>query len=256
MSIPTSLAASTRSMPLGATSCWPLIVSLTVSAGGDVIALERLRACASPWVEGTRALVDVALILVAVLLHGGHHGAGGEVAQGAQHLAADLARERQQQVQVGRDTAPLLDPRHHLEEPRGSLAARRAFAARLVAEELLHHGSGADYARVLVKYDERRRAKHRAGRLNRVVVKLGIELVRGQDRCRDSGGKHAFDGLAANDSLAVAVDQVADRDGAQRQFIVAGLIHATRQAENLRSGVARRHADAVVPATAAVDDRR
>src|SRR5262252_1522320 len=112
MSMPTSLAASTRSMPFGATSGCPLIDRLTVSPGGDVIALERLQACTSPWVEGTGALVDVALILVSVLLHRSDHGAGGEVAQGAQHLAADLPRQRQQQVEVGRDTAPLLDPRH------------------------------------------------------------------------------------------------------------------------------------------------
>src|SRR2546428_4962819 len=47
----------------------------------------------SPLLEGTRAAGDVALVFGAVLLDGGDDGTGGEVAQRAEHLAADLARQ-------------------------------------------------------------------------------------------------------------------------------------------------------------------
>src|SRR5437879_4742493 len=123
MSSSMSFAASITSMPFGASTSRPSIVSFTVSEGGAVTE--------SPLIERAALFGDVALVFVVVLLDRGDDGAGGEVAEGAQHLAADLARERQQQVEVARDAAASLDPRQHFEQPGRAFATRRALAARL-----------------------------------------------------------------------------------------------------------------------------
>src|SRR6266545_586266 len=122
MSMPTSLAASTSSMPLGASTSRPSMESLTVSTacvtahrlaslapfgrrenqGVDACWLAPCQEAGSPWLERTSTFPDVVLVLRGVLLHGGDDRAGSEVAQCAQHLAADLTAERQQQLEVAR----------------------------------------------------------------------------------------------------------------------------------------------------------
>src|SRR2546427_11313964 len=100
------------SMPFGAASCWPSMVRFNMSVGrvipGSALRVARCalvtvqttrnakrvtRNSSSPLLERTRAAGDVALVFGAVLLDGGDDGTGGEVAQRAEHLAADLARQ-------------------------------------------------------------------------------------------------------------------------------------------------------------------
>src|SRR5438105_6803926 len=147
MSSPMSFAASITSMPFGASTSRPSIVSFTVSEGADAVTN-------SPLVERAALFGDVPLVFVVVLLDRGDNGAGGEVAEGAQHLAADLAGERQQQVEVARHAAASLDPRQHFEQPGRAFATRRALAARLMAEELFHERRRSHDARVLIEHDQ------------------------------------------------------------------------------------------------------
>src|SRR5215207_5759270 len=136
--MPACLAASMSSMPLGATTGRSSIVRLTVSDVGEVTPRPPRSVSRSPRVERACPAVDVLLVLGAELFDRRDHGAGRKVAEGAQDLAADLARQRQQQIQVAGHAAAGLDARQNLEQPRCALAARRALPARLVAEELFH----------------------------------------------------------------------------------------------------------------------
>src|SRR5438067_12498515 len=126
--MPTCLAASTTSVPFGTVTSRPLIVTVTSSSA------------MVPWVIRAPPQAEVFQVLVAEVLHGSRDRAGGEVAQGAQHLAADLAGQRQQQVEIGFAAAATFQPKQDFVQPTGALAAGGALAARLVAEELLHPG--------------------------------------------------------------------------------------------------------------------
>src|SRR5262249_9969169 len=60
---------------------------------------------------------------------------GGAVGEGADGVALDVVGDAQQQVDVCRVGAALLEPAQHALEPASALAARRALPAGLVVEE-------------------------------------------------------------------------------------------------------------------------
>src|SRR3954454_19380564 len=110
------------------------MVSVTVSSAGGGAGFEPW-VIASPRWERACLLLDMGHVLISILLDGRDHRRRGEIAQGAQHLAGNFARERQQQVEVAWHAAALFDPRQDLPQPRGAFAARRALATRLMTEE-------------------------------------------------------------------------------------------------------------------------
>src|SRR5262245_26017848 len=128
--MPTCFAASTSSVPFGTPTFLPLIVRLMSSV---------MAGSASGPVRRTAAAVgDRRLVRAAVVLDRRDDRRRREVAERAQHLAADLPRQRQQEVDVADVALAGLDPQQHLVQPHRALAARRALAAALVAEELEH----------------------------------------------------------------------------------------------------------------------
>src|SRR5262249_22245799 len=81
-----------------------------------------------------------------------------------------------------------------------------ALATGVVAEDLSHRRGAAHEARGVVEQDQRRGAHHRAGRLHRVIVERGMELVASEDRRRHTRRQHTFHGPAVDHAAAVAVN--------------------------------------------------
>src|SRR5262249_5665361 len=79
---------------------------------------------------------DVRLVLVPEMLQRRQHRRDGRVAERAQRLAADVVRDAREQIEVAHLSFAALDAAQNLVQPVGSLAARRALAARLVAVEV------------------------------------------------------------------------------------------------------------------------
>src|SRR6185436_5622262 len=81
---------------------------------------------------------DVIHVLLPEILDRGGDRAGREVSEGAEHLARNLAGDREQQVEVALVAPAVLDADQRLVEPLGALTAGGALPARLLAEELDH----------------------------------------------------------------------------------------------------------------------
>src|SRR5262245_22179593 len=85
--------------------------------------------------QRTAAERGVLLELGAELGGEGAGGHGGSVGERADGVALDVVGDVQQQVDVGRCRAPILQAPEDAVEPAGSLPARRTLPARFVVEE-------------------------------------------------------------------------------------------------------------------------
>src|SRR5512138_3463040 len=117
--------------PLRATTGTPLTSMLTVlslisSSSGRVVELLD---------DAAPAVVDHVLELVAEVLEEALHRPRGGVAERADGVALDAARDVDQQLQVVPVALPGHDPADHAVHPAGAFAARRALAARLTLIE-------------------------------------------------------------------------------------------------------------------------
>src|SRR5262245_44523617 len=81
-------------------------------------------------------LPDVRLVLVPEMLERRLDRRDRGVAERAERLAADVARDARQQIEVAQLPLTLFDPSQDLVQPVGAFAARRAFAARFVTVEV------------------------------------------------------------------------------------------------------------------------
>src|SRR4051794_8547941 len=123
-----------------------------------VVALMRShRVLRAPWGrERAAAFLDVCLVLVPEMLQRRQHGRHRRVAEGAQGLAADVARDAREQIEVARLPLATLDAAQDLVEPVGAFSARRALAARLVAVKVQQILGEPDHARRVVEHHDRR----------------------------------------------------------------------------------------------------
>src|SRR3954452_1131779 len=223
MKTPCSSAASITNWPLGAVTGWPLMVSSTVSSGSGINRLRGLRevggtADADRGLDGT---ADVGLELRAEP----HHRRGDRrhrrraeradrrLARRPRDAGADVVADVEEHVDVARAPLPGDDPAEDLLEPRRSLAARRALAARLTREEAHDAMCGAHDVGVLVHHDDRARAEHGAGLAHRASFERQVEVLLEEPRSRRASGDEGLELLPVADAAAVhrPVDEVAER---------------------------------------------
>src|SRR3954470_5825196 len=113
--------------------------------------------------KGAAALLDVRLELAAELAQVALHRIHGEVAERAQRPSEDARADALDQVEIRVLAAAVLDLLQELDEPAGSLAARRALSARLVHVELLGPQRELHHAAPLVDHHHRRRSEEGPG---------------------------------------------------------------------------------------------
>src|SRR5690606_29347524 len=152
MPTPARSAASMMRVPLGTSTCRPLIVQVTVSfcslvirvlralarlpGGGEALSPDPRRRLDGHRGGGAHAVADVGEVLLAELPDRAGNGCRRRVAEHADRGARHVLPDVEQQVQVLFPALASLDPAEDLRQPRGPLAAVRALAAGLVGVEL------------------------------------------------------------------------------------------------------------------------
>jgi hypothetical protein len=128
--------------------------------------------------------VNVGFVFVPEVLQSGQHRRHRRVAERAQRLPRDVLRDARQQVQIAHLPFAAFDAAQDLVQPVRPLAARRAFPARLVTVEVEQILRQPHHAGRIVEHDDAGRAEERPRLLHAVEARLGVELVREQDRHR------------------------------------------------------------------------
>ena len=184
-------------------------------------------------VERAAAVLEVGDVLVAEVLDRRGDRAGRAVAERAERPAEDVVALVEQLLEVGLGALALLEPREHLHQPPGALAARRALAAGLVLVELRPAQHRAHHAGGLVEDLQRLGAEHRAGGADALVVERHVEVLGGQDRRRGAARGPELQ-LVARADAAGEVEQLAQRD-AERGLVLAGALRRGRRASRASS---------------------
>src|SRR5688572_11452263 len=146
--------------------------------------------------EGALSLAQVELEVAAEVAQQALNGPGGGVRKSADRLALHLGRHVLEHRQVVLAPLTALDALEDLVQPAGALAALRALAARLVAEEVRDDAARAHHAGVLVHHHDAAGAQHGLALAQELVGHAHVELVGRQDRHRHAAGDHALDALA------------------------------------------------------------
>jgi len=183
-------------------------------------------------------------------------GPGESLAKSTNGVALDLLGELLHHVDLALAGSALLEAVHDLLGPLGTLATRGALAARLVVVELAETGDGADDVGGLVHDNDCGRTETGLRVLEGVEVhELLVADVLGED-----GGGRATgdDGLevvpAADDTTAVLVDELTERDG-HLLLNGGGVVDVAGNTEELGTGVALT-TERVEPTSTATDDSR
>jgi len=183
-------------------------------------------------------------------------GPGESLTKSANGVALDLLGELLHHVDLTLAGGAHLETVHDLLGPLGTLATRGALAAGLVVVELAETGDGADDVGGLVHDDDGGRAETGLRVLEGVEVhELVVADVLGENR---SGRATRDDSLevvpAANDTSAVLVDELAERDG---HLLLDGgrVVDVAGDTEELGTSVALA-TERVEPASTATDDGR
>ena len=176
-------------------------------------------------------------------------------ARGEPHAHAEL----EQQVQISRRGAALLDAAQELVDPAAAFSAGRALPAGFVLEESRDVARDHHHVGVLVEDGRagRAQAKDVAGTAD-VEVHRGIELVGAEHAHAHAAGDRTLEPLALAHAAAVVVDERAQLD-AQRRLKDARTVHVAADAHEL--GAVAGHAaertldaDPLPPRHALLDD--
>jgi hypothetical protein len=183
-------------------------------------------------------------------------GPGEGLAESANSVTLDLLGELLHHVNLALTGSAHLEAVHDLLGPLGTLATRGALAAGLVVVELAETGDGADDVGGLVHDDDGSRTETGLRVLEGVKVH---ELVVADVLGEDGGGRATGDdGLevvpAADDTAAVLVDELAERDG-HLLLDGGGVVDVAGDTEELGTSVTLA-TERVEPASTATDDSR
>src|SRR2546427_6409308 len=166
--MPTSWAASTRSMPAGTASLWPSIVTFTSGMGQ-----RRL--------HGADVVEAVLLVLVVEVPHGRFDHPARGVAEPTQAAAVlQTVGHAFEDAELNLRALTGKDPLVRAHRPVAAHATRRALAARLKGVKAKQPCSGLDDAMRVVHNDDPARSAHRADRLQVVEVGRGVEHRTGE----------------------------------------------------------------------------
>ena len=182
-------------------------------------------------------------------------GPGESLAKSADSVALDLLGELLHHVDLALAGSAHLEAVHDLLGPLGTLATRGALAAGLVVVELAETGDGADDVGGLVHDDDGGRAETGLRVLEGVKVhELVIADVLGEDGSGRATGDDSLEVVpAADDTAAVLVDELAERDG-HLLLDGGGVVDVAGDTEELSTGVTLA-TERVEPASTATDDR-
>ena len=180
----------------------------------------------------------------------------GGVTERADGVALDLLCQLPEHVNLSLLEVTAHHALHHLVDPRGALAARRALAARLVLVEVRQTRNRLDHVGALVHDDDGGGAETGLDVLERVEVH--------QHRVTDGLGQHGDGGAAgddaqevvpaAADAAAVLLDEVLERDG-HLLLDDDRVVDVARDGEELGAGVVLA-AETSEPGAATAEDGR
>lgn len=165
-------------------------------------------------------------------------GPGESLTKSANGVALDLLGELLHHVNLTSAGLTLLEAVHDLLGPLGTLTAGSALSARLVVVELGETGDGANDVGALVHDNNGGGTETRLRVLESVEVhKLVVANLLGKDRGGGTTGNDSLEVVpATNDTTAVLVNQLAERDG-HLLLDCAGVVDVTRDTEKLGTSV-------------------
>ena len=162
-------------------------------------------------------LLDVRQELLLEVAQRGEHGRRGQLAQRAQRTFLHPVRDLADAIQVRQLAVARGDALQDLQHAGAADAARRAFAAAFVADELHEVLRELDHAGGLVRHDHAARPHHRARGAERVEVHRRVEIRLGQAAAQRAAGLHGLELSAVRDAAADLVDDLAQGE-AHRHF--------------------------------------
>ena len=169
--------------------------------------IHQRRANARPAV----LVADVLDVLLAEMADRRKHGVRGRLAQAAQRRVLDHFAEFDEPIDVGLFAAAFADAVEDFEHPLGADAAGDALAARFFLHEFEEVAGDVDHAAILVHDDQAAGAHDRAEFGERFVIQRDVEVLLGDAAAGGAADLGGLELLAAGDSAADVVDQVAQR---------------------------------------------
>ena len=202
----------------------------------------------------TVLVLDVRVVFVAEVADRGKHGVGRRLAQSAEGRVFDDPPETFQFLDISFLSFALADARDDLEHPLGADAARRTLAAGFILHELEKEPRHVHHAGIFVHHDQAARAHDGAQFGDRLVVQGDVQVFGGDASARWPSDLRGLEVLAVRHASPQLMDHCLQR-GPHRHFNQAGVVHGTRQGEDL-GALAFPRAEGGEPLRAFEDNRR
>ena len=151
---------------------------------------------------------------------------------------ADGLTDLDQLIEVARGSETVDDATHDPLQPRATLAARHALAARFVRVEPGERQRGCRDVGCVVHHDHRSGTEHRTRRADQLVLEGKVELIRYEPRSGPATGYERLEHVVVADSSAelLVVEELAERRRAVDDLEDARPLHVARHCNHARAG--------------------